>query len=68
MNWIRIGSQMKPMKGTRILAFTPSNPALRYRIVDEDLLPTMREATHWMYLTPPADFWQDDTEPKYEIV
>jgi hypothetical protein len=52
--WVRIDN-FKPMKGTRVIAFTPVVGTLRFRIVDDDLLSTLSEATHWAYLQSPAD-------------
>jgi hypothetical protein len=53
-DWIRIADG-KPMKGTRVIAFTPYWGELRFRIVDADLLLTLTEATHWCYLRGPTD-------------
>jgi hypothetical protein len=53
-DWIPI-AEAKPMKGTRVIAFTPVFGSLRFRVVDDDLLATLSEATHWAYLRGPAD-------------
>lgn len=61
MNWVRI-EQLRPLQGSRVLAFTPTFGALRFRIVDSDLLNTLTEATHWCYLMAPdevAGSWYD---------
>lgn len=56
MKWFRI-DQEKPVRGARIIVFTPVESDLRYRVCDSDLLKTMSEATHFAYLAPPDDHW-----------
>lgn len=53
--WIRVGDDRKPLKGSTVIAFTPIWGSLRFRVVGEDLLHTLSEATHWSPLTENGD-------------
>lgn len=52
--WFRIGVE-NPIKGSTVVAFTPVWGTLRFRVVGEDLLHTLSEATHWSPLAGPMD-------------
>lgn len=56
--WISIRKQFKPMAGTRVLLFTPVQGELRYRVCPAEMLSTFSEATHWVYLRPPHEYWE----------
>lgn len=56
--WIKIGADETPRKGARLLVFTPAvNQEMRYRVCSTDDLPYLSAATHWQYLSPPAEFF-----------
>jgi hypothetical protein len=55
MDWQPISET--PVKGSRILVFTPVWGHTRYRVIDAELLPTLTEATHWTNLEPPPEYW-----------
>jgi hypothetical protein len=52
MRWVPV-DDAKPLKGATVVAFTPVWGSLRFRVVSEDLLHTLSEATHWAYLVGP---------------
>lgn len=53
MNWFRIDDAFRPIKGSTVVAFTPVWGSQRFRVVSEDVLHRLSEATHWAYLIGP---------------
>jgi hypothetical protein len=57
MLWVK-RDYAQPLPGSRVVAFTPIDTDLRYRVCDAEFLRTMTDATHWAYLSPPADYFE----------
>lgn len=67
IDWIDIKDK-KPKRGERVLVFSPCYmhrdqgkvDGMAYRIIDEQFLHLLDEATHWAYLSPPTGEHNDD--------
>jgi hypothetical protein len=56
MKWLR--NEFKQLeKRTRVLIYTPDNDdeVMKYRVIDSDLLPRVKDATHYCILYPPKE-------------
>jgi hypothetical protein len=52
LDWVPIKKET-PLDGSTVVAFTPTWGALRFRVVHEEELSKLSDATHWAYLTGP---------------
>lgn len=57
-DWISIENGELPRLGARLIVFTPATAMeLRYRMCNTEDLHYYSAATHWAYLSPPAEYF-----------